>query len=57
MDSTATPDTAPQPPARGRGRQARQAERARKGGGMGRPYIVRNIPTYDVMSEEHQIRT
>ena len=57
MDSTATPDTAPQPPARGRGRQARQAERARKGGGgMGRPYIVRNIPTYDVMSEENLIR-
>ncbi len=35
------------------GRQARQAERATKGGGMGRPYILRNIPTYDVLSEEN----
>jgi trimethylamine:corrinoid methyltransferase-like protein len=38
------------------GRQARQAERAQKGGGMGRPYIVRNIPTYDVLSEENLFR-
>ena len=38
------------------GRQARQAERAKKGGGMGRPYIVRNIPTYDVLSEENLLR-
>ena len=37
------------------GRQARQAERAQKGGGVGRPYIVRNIPTYDVLSEENLI--
>ncbi|MBA3910893.1 MAG: trimethylamine methyltransferase [Rhodobacter sp.] len=38
------------------GRQARQAERAQKGGGTGRPYIVRNIPTYDVLSEENLLR-
>ena len=38
------------------GRLARQAERAKKGGGMGRPYIVRNIPTYDILSEENLIR-
>ena len=38
------------------GRQARQAERAQKGAGHGRPYIVRNIPTYDVLSEENLIR-
>lgn len=38
------------------GRQARQAERANKGGGMGRPYIVRNIPTYDVLSEENLVK-
>ena len=38
------------------GRQARQAERAQKGGGMGRPYITRNIPTYDVLSEENLLR-
>ena len=38
------------------GRQARQIERAKKGGGMGRPYILRNIPTYDVLSEENLLR-
>ncbi len=38
------------------GRQARQAERATKGSGMGRPYIVRNIPTYDVLSEENLLK-
>ncbi len=42
---------------RGRsGRQARQAERAGKGAGHGRPYIVRNIPTYDILSEENLLR-
>jgi trimethylamine--corrinoid protein Co-methyltransferase len=38
------------------GRLARQAQRATKGGGMGRPYILRNIPTYDVLSEENLLR-
>lgn len=38
------------------GRQARTAERARKGGGLGRPYILRNIPTYDILGEESLIR-
>lgn len=38
------------------GRQARQAERANKGGGMGRPYILRNIPTYDILSEENLLK-
>ena len=38
------------------GRQARQIERAKKGGGMGRPYILRNIPPYDVLSEENLTR-
>jgi trimethylamine---corrinoid protein Co-methyltransferase len=38
------------------GRTARAAQRATKGSGMGRPYIVRNIPTYDVMSEENLLR-
>jgi len=38
------------------GRQARQVERAKKGGGIGRPYIVRNIPTYDVLSEENLLK-
>jgi trimethylamine--corrinoid protein Co-methyltransferase len=38
------------------GRQARAAERSTKGGGPGRPYINRNIPTYDILSEENLIR-
>ena len=38
------------------GRLARQVSRAAKGSGMGRPYILRNIPTYDVLSEENLIR-
>ncbi len=38
------------------GRQARHVERASKGGGIGRPYIMRNIPTYDVLSEENLLR-
>ncbi len=38
------------------GRQARAAERSRKGGGLGRPYILRNIPTYDILSEENLLR-
>ena len=38
------------------GRQARQVERAKKGGGMGRPYILRNIPTYDILSEENLLK-
>ncbi len=35
------------------GRQARTAERSRKGSGLHRPYITRNIPTYDILSEEN----
>ncbi|MDB5660339.1 MAG: trimethylamine methyltransferase [Cypionkella sp.] len=38
------------------GRQARQVERSKKGSGMGRPYIVRNIPTYDILSEENLLK-
>lgn len=38
------------------GRQARQAQRATRGGGMGRPYIIRNIPNYDVLSEENLLK-
>lgn len=38
------------------GRAARQQERAQQGGGMGRPYILRNIPSYDILSEENLIR-
>ncbi|MGB3314700.1 MAG: trimethylamine methyltransferase family protein, partial [Albidovulum sp.] len=35
------------------GREARRRERSHKATGLGRPYIVRNIPTYDVLSEEN----
>lgn len=38
------------------GRQARAAERSVRSGGLGRPYILRNIPTYDVLSEENLVR-
>jgi trimethylamine--corrinoid protein Co-methyltransferase len=38
------------------GRQARAAARAVKGTGLGRPGILRNIPTYDVLSEENLLR-
>ncbi|MBL4928066.1 trimethylamine methyltransferase family protein [Fuscibacter oryzae] len=34
------------------GRQARAAERQSKASGPGRPYIMRNIPTYDILGEE-----
>ncbi|MCX2721563.1 trimethylamine methyltransferase family protein [Roseibium salinum] len=42
-------------PAAGRrsGRQARQESRSRGPQGLHRPYIVRNIPTYDILSEEN----
>lgn len=38
------------------GRAARQLDRAGPRTGQGVPYIVRGIPTYDVMSEENLIR-
>ena len=38
------------------GREARRKERAQRGGGVGRPYITRNIPPYDILSEENLIR-
>ncbi|HMO07204.1 MAG TPA: trimethylamine methyltransferase family protein [Paracoccaceae bacterium] len=42
--------------ARGRGRQARQAERSRRGSRIGRPYIVRGIPPHDILSEDALVR-
>lgn len=38
------------------GREARRRERSHKATGLGRPYIVRNIPTYDIMSEENLLK-
>ena len=43
--------------ARHGGREGRRKERDDKGGpGPGRPYIARNIPTYDILGEESLIR-
>ena len=41
---------------RGGGRIARRELRAHGSQGLGRPYIVRNIPTYDILSEENLLR-
>lgn len=38
------------------GRQARREQRSLGERGLGRPYIVRNIPTYDILSEENLVR-
>jgi trimethylamine---corrinoid protein Co-methyltransferase len=38
------------------GRQARRQLRSLGQKGMGRPYIVRNIPTYDILGEENLLR-
>lgn len=38
------------------GREARRRDRSHRGGGVHRPYIQRNIPTYDILSEENLIR-
>ena len=42
--------------ARHGGREARRRERSHKATGPGRPYIVRNIPTFDILSEENLLR-
>ena len=38
------------------GREARRRDRAQRGGGIARPYVVRNIPPYDVLSEDNLVR-
>jgi trimethylamine---corrinoid protein Co-methyltransferase len=38
------------------GRMARRELRSHGPRGLGRPYIVRNIPTYDILSEENLVR-
>ena len=38
------------------GREARRRERSQKAAGPGRPYITRNIPTYDILSEENLLK-
>lgn len=41
---------------RGGGRIARRELRSHGSEGLSRPYIVRNIPTYDILSEENLLR-
>ncbi len=38
------------------GRDARRKDRAAGRTGLHRPYITRNIPTYDILSEENLVR-
>ena len=38
------------------GRAAQREARSQRGAGLGRPYIIRNIPTFDIMSEENLVR-
>ena len=38
------------------GRTARREQRSHGTEGLGRPYILRNIPTYDILSEENLVR-
>ncbi|MEX0405946.1 trimethylamine methyltransferase family protein [Aquibium sp. LZ166] len=38
------------------GRGARREQRSHGSQGLGRPYILRNIPTYDILSEENLVR-
>ena len=38
------------------GRVARREMRSHGSEGLGRPYIVRNIPTYDILSEDSLVR-
>ena len=38
------------------GRAAQREARSQHAGAMGRPYIVRNIPPYDILSDENLIR-
>ena len=38
------------------GREARRQQRAQGSRGHGRPYIIRNIPNYDILSEENLVR-
>jgi trimethylamine---corrinoid protein Co-methyltransferase len=45
-----------EPRARHGGREVRRRERAQKSSGLGRPFIQRNIPTYDILSEENLLR-
>ena len=55
-DTVMAEPAAPAPRAARSGRAGRQAQRATGNSGLGRPFIVRNIPTYDVLSEENLLR-
>jgi len=47
---------APEPRPQRSGRSARRAERGQGPPGVSRPFVLRNIPNYDVLSEENLIR-
>ena len=53
MEASSAEETAdPAPRKRGGGRVARREQRAHGPQGLGRPYILRNIPTYDILGED-----
>ena len=58
MDAAASETNASNRPRRRErgGRTARREQRSHGSEGLGRPYIVRNIPTYDILSEENLVR-
>ena len=57
METQSTPGQAERTRGRERGgRVARRELRSHGSEGLGRPYIVRNIPTYDILSEENLLR-
>ncbi|MDP3897004.1 MAG: trimethylamine methyltransferase family protein, partial [Mesorhizobium sp.] len=56
MDSSTVADVHQQPKRERSGRDARREQRSHGTRGLGRPYILRNIPTYDILGEENLIR-
>ena len=56
MDAAAEMIAAPARKRERGGRTARREQRSHGSEGLGRPYIVRNIPTYDILSEENLVR-
>ena len=52
-----SPTSTASPPRRERsGRTARREQRSHGSEGLGRPYILRNIPTYDILAEDNLVR-
>jgi trimethylamine--corrinoid protein Co-methyltransferase len=53
---TATSHRSPEPKRERSGRDARREQRSHGPRGLGRPYIIRNIPTYDILGEDSLVR-